>query len=475
MASLTYQEAAHLLRRMAFCGPPEEINNLVARGREGAVDYLINYELIDNSEMEKSLDAKLAVKRFFNVLHPIEWWIARMALTRRPFEEKMTLFWHNHFATAITKVPFDLMYLQNVTLRANALARFDTLLLKVSQDPAMLLWLDGITNILGRQNENFAREIQELFTMGINDVVTGEANYTEKDVKEIARAFSGWRFLYPSSPKLKKPKKYKFFVEPSLHDNGAKEIYGRTANFSGEDVVTIICARRATARFLVTKFFEFFVYPLTASDEDKATIEKFATVYINGDHSIKTLARAIFTSDEFFSDRARFALVKNPVELIIGAIRMLGASYNHTTLEENNYPILARLANMGLFLMNPPDVNGWELNLGWLNTARMLERYNFGTYFTSFRNANPDLPGAWITEAQLRRHTEASAQATVERLLFVLGPLEVDAEIKRALIDYLQTDDQGNTVEFAPTPQAIDKLVRGLVFLIMCTPEFQLN
>ncbi|HWP43851.1 MAG TPA: DUF1800 family protein, partial [Blastocatellia bacterium] len=184
MANLTFDEAAHLLRRMGFGGPPEEINDLVSRGREGAVDYLIDYDQIDNSAMEGVLERSFDFSnpddmRSFTPTEIRRWWFTRMVLSRRQFEEKMTLFWHNHFATALSKVQEFPMYLQNLTLRQHALDRFDTLLLKVAQDPAMLVWLDGITNVRGRPNENFARELQELFTMGPNDVVTGEPNYTE--------------------------------------------------------------------------------------------------------------------------------------------------------------------------------------------------------------------------------------------------------------------------------------------------------
>jgi uncharacterized protein (DUF1800 family) len=394
-----------------------------------------------------------------------------MVYTRRQFEEKMTLFWHNHFATSYFKVFYPYMFIQNETLRRHALDRFDTLLVKVAQDPAMLIWLDGIQNIKGSPNENFARELQELFTMGINDVVTGEANYTEKDVKEIARCFTG----YTVKVKRKKIYKSRFRFEPALHDNTAKEVYGRTANFTGEDIVTLVAARRATPRFLVKKLFEFFVYPLTASAEDAATIDKFADVYLGGNHSIKALARAIFVSDEFFSERARFALIKNPLEFIVGAIRCLGATYNAGNRTRPDFALITRARQMGLEVLNPSDVNGWDLNLGWLNTSNMLERYNFANYLASNRETNPDAPGVWLTNDQLRKLTEPTAEATVRKLLSILGPIEADAETVRALTNYLETDDQGNRVSFAVDDATLDKSVRGLVHLMLCLQEFHLN
>ncbi|HVG18288.1 MAG TPA: DUF1800 family protein, partial [Blastocatellia bacterium] len=281
MASLDYDGAAHLLRRMGFGGSPEEIDGLAARGREGAVDYLINYNDIDNKAMDD-----LLLQSFDFLTPPIDnkdisnneirrWWFTRMVHTRRQFEEKMTLFWHNHFATSSSKVQDALMYNQNLVLRQYGLDRFDSLLLKVSQDPAMLVWLDGITNVLGSANENFSRELQELFTMGITDVVTGEPNYTEQDVKEIARAFTGWKY---NINRRNGTIAYNFFVQQNQHDNTAKTIYGQTSNFTGEDVITLVSARQATARYLVWKLFNFFVYPLTSSNADKSTINRYASV-----------------------------------------------------------------------------------------------------------------------------------------------------------------------------------------------------
>ncbi|HJZ68522.1 MAG TPA: DUF1800 domain-containing protein [Blastocatellia bacterium] len=480
MGAMTYEESAHLLRRMGFGGPPEEIDDLAARGREGAVDYLLNFSQIDNRQLDDLLQRSFDFSNpgdpsKFNGGEMQRWWFTRLVHTRRQFEEKLTLFWHNHFATAISKVPDLLMFVQNVTLRQNALGRFDDLLLKVAQDPAMLVWLDGITSVRGKPNENFARELQELFTMGITDVVTGDQNYTEDDVKEIARAFTGWKPTPSRDPN--NPFGFGFIVNPGEHDNGTKTVYGQTANFGGEDIITIIAARRATARFLARKMLEFFAYPLTASSSDKATIEKFADVYLANSHSIKEVARAIFTSDEFFSDRARFALVKSSVELIVGAIRMLGARYNPgTSGRQENANILAGLSGLlGQELFNPPDVSGWPHGLGWINTANLLMRFTYADFLAIFRTNNLNAPGMWLTQDQLQKYSRSSSKKTVKNFLSVLGPLNVDSAATRALRDYLQTDDRGSTVDFVADDLTIDKKVRGLVHQIMCLSEFQLN
>jgi uncharacterized protein (DUF1800 family) len=483
MANLTFDAAAHLLRRMGFGGNPEEIEALAARGREGAVDYLINYNQVDNAALDALIQQSFKFSNpddfpNFNRAELQRWWFTRMVHTRRPFEEKMTLFWHNHFATAGSKVDDRFMYVQNLKLRAQALDRFDALLLTVAQDPAMLLWLDGIVNVKNSPNENFARELQELFTMGIYDVVTGQANYTEDDVKEIARAFTGWKFFINRAEAARNPFNFQFFINPPEHDQSSKTIYGQTANFSGEDIITIVAAKRATGRYLVKKLFEFFVYPLDLdSAADKVTIDKFADVYISGNHSIKELVRTIFVSDEFFSERALFALVKSPAELVVGAIRMTGAKYNpgDNTRGNVSYTPAQFSTLLGQELLNPPDVAGWNSGIGWINTSWLLNRFTYADFLAITRIGDPNASGVFILHTQLKKYTKASAKKTVRNFLSLLGPLNVDAKTVKILRDYLQISDNGAFVEFTGDDNAIDKKVRGLLHLIMCLSEFQLN
>jgi len=476
MASLSYEEAAHLLRRAGFGGTPEEIDDLSSRGREGAVDFLLNFTQIDNTAMESVLAGSFDFSNVgdntkFNENEIRRWWFTRLVSTRRQFEEKMTLFWHNHFATSVTKVNAGnglFMFNQNKLLRDNSLAKFDDLLLKVSQDPAMLIWLDNITNVLGKPNENFGRELQELFSMGINDVVTGDQNYTEQDVKEVARAFTGWNYQRTSP--------FAFQINASQHDNGSKTIYGQQANFSGQDVITTIAAKPATARYLAWKLFNFFVYPVTGSAADKSTIDSFAKVYLNNNHSIKELVRAIFVSDEFFTDRAFFSLVKQPVEFVVGAVRMLGGIYNPgstiSTPARTSTTLQTSSRNMGQDLFAPPDVSGWDFNLAWVNTASMLERFNFAnTYLSNRATTNP---GVFVANDQLKSIAKGSSKKTVKRFLSRLGPLSVGDAVG-TLRTYLETGDNGQPVAYVNDDPTVDKKIRGLVHQIMSLPEFQLN
>jgi len=305
--------------------------------------------------------------------------------------------------------------------------------------------------------------------MGIKDVVTDDPNYTEQDVKEVARAFTGWNYVRRAP--------FAFQLNASQHDNGTKSIYtgtdwAQTGNLSGEDVISIVAARPATARFLTWKLFTFFVYPTTGSSDDRKTIDRFAKVYLNNNHSIKELVRAIFTSDEFFSDRAFFSLIKQPVELTVGAIRMLGGTYNQGNSTRGSNTLATLTRNMGQDLFAPPDVAGWDPNLAWVNTANMLERFNFANSFLTNRNTSN--PGIFVTNDQLKSVTKPSSKKTVKRFLSRLGPLSV-GDALGTLRTYLETGDNGQPVTYVNDDATVDKKIRGLVHQIMSLPEFQLN
>ena len=493
MTALDTDGASHLVRRMGFGGTPDEINNLASMGREGAVDYLVNYNSIDDSALTAlagdGKSATVASDSFnfsdpnnntnFNDNEIKRWWMTRMVLTKRQFQEKMTLFWHNHFATALSKVPRQYMFVQNLMLRTHALDQFDSLLLQVAQDPAMNLFLDTNTNNKAHANENWARELQELFTMGQNNLVTGQPNYTQFDITQIAKAFTGWSFRKTPGGG---PFDYQFFVNAANHDNTVKTVYQSMtppptpANYDGSDVITIIAGREETGQFLTKKLFEFFVYPLDLSNPaDIATISKFAGVYSSSNHSIKALVTALFNSDEFWSDRARFGLIKSPAELIVSAIRMSGAHYVPGALTRRDGTLYTRSKNMGMDLFDPPGVQGWTLNTGWINTSSMLERFNYANALATFRPADTTTtPGASISSDTLNGFVGPTAKKTVRRVLSALGPLQIAGGL-RALKNYRMADDSGNIVGFSTDATTVDKKLRGLIHQVLSAPEFQLN
>jgi uncharacterized protein (DUF1800 family) len=479
MAELTYKDAAHLLRRMGFNAPSEDISALVGTPSDKAVDQLIDYETTDDSSLESQLktDFPFSAARTeadlndanFNETEIRQWWLERLLVTERPFEEKMTLFWHNFFATSLDKVPVVHMYVQNRTMRQFALSRFDDLLLQVSQGAAMLIYLDGISNRVGASNHNFSRELSERFSMSPSDVVSHEPNYTEQDVNEIARAFAGWRFRKSPDPS---PFAYEWFLDQADADSGAKTIFGQTANFTGQDVVTLLADRRATGRYLVYRLFEFFVYPLdTSSADDRATIDRFADVYFANGHSIKELVRAIFKSPEFFG--ASNKLIKHPVDVVVGSLRILNVTWVFGTFDKRNVDLEVFLRNMGMDLLRPPNVFGWRLNEGFITSQAMIARYNFTDYMIISSTLKPGEAGM----EPLTVHVLKKFKRTLANSLVPFTQLDLGPDVLARLQSYMLTDFQGNPIDWDPADNGVLCFLKmlNLPRLLMSLPEFHLN
>lgn len=280
------------------------------------------------------------------------WWLTEMATTPSPLTERMTLFWHNHFVSAQPKVRYtQLMYRQNVLLRRHALGRFDELLHAVAKDPAMLIYLDSATNRRGSPNENFAREVMELFTLG-------EGQYQEADIKQAARAFTGWSIDLDSGD---------FMFRRMLHDGGEKTLFGRTGNFDGDAVLDILLAQPATGEFIVRKLWREFVSP----QPDAARVRKIAAQFRASGWRIDVPVRALLLQPEVIQRDEDNALVKSPAELVVGFVRQSGG--------EISQPVAAAvaLAGMGQNLFSPPNVRGWPGGDAWINTQTLLARKQF--------------------------------------------------------------------------------------------------
>ena len=369
---------AHLLRRFGLGASQAEVDFYTQNGWKGAIDALLNYEQTD-----EGFDCSVARFKALNGRLPIfgvqAWWVLRLLTTKRPLQEKMTVFWHNHFATGADKVtqgPF--MYQQNETLRANATGKFHDLLLQVSQDPAMLLYLDNQYNVKGKANENFAREVMELFTLGIG-------HYTEKDIQESARAFTGWslRRLRPAENEeaLNGTRAAVFMFRPRLHDDGEKTFLGQTGNLDGEDIIGILCDNPQTARFIAKKMWTWFAYP----NPEPAVLERVAGRFRDSGLDIKVLIRSIMESDEFYSDKAFRRVFKNPLDFAIAPMRQLGVGSQLAAAVKGIGPIggpernvigtaQAAMKAMGMPLFFPPNVAGWDGGAAWVTTATMIER-----------------------------------------------------------------------------------------------------
>lgn len=275
------------------------------------------------------------------------WWFKEMIETDTPFSERMTLFWHNHFTTSVNKVRnLSYIYEQNQKLRKHALGSFRDMLFALSKDPAMLIYLDGEKNKKGAPNENFAREVMELFTVG-------EGNYTEQDIREAARAFTGWAV---------NRKQDKFVFRKFQHDSGPKTIFGKTGNFTGEDVLNMLLERKETAYFVTRKAWLAFISP----EPNAAEIQRIGDIFYKDNYSIKTLMREILLSDAFYA--AKGSLIKSPVELIVGTFRQFN-------LRPKAYLPLAYMSTgLGQELFAPPNVKGWPGGKTWITTDSIIQR-----------------------------------------------------------------------------------------------------
>jgi uncharacterized protein (DUF1800 family) len=272
-----------------------------------------------------------------------------MLTTSSPLSEKMTLFWHNHFATSQQKVRFaPLIYQQNVLLRRNALGNFGTLLHEMARDPAMLIYLDGANSRKDQPNENFAREVMELFTLG-------EGHYSEQDIKEAARAFTGWSIDRETG---------KFMFRRGIHDYGNKTVFGRSGNFEGDQVIDMLLAKPETAQFITRKLWREFVSPTP----DEAEVKRMATIFQDSGYNIAKLMRTMLVSDAFYALDNRAALIKSPVEFVVGTLKTFDID------APNLRPCVLASALLGQNVFTPPNVKGWPGGETWINTATLLGR-----------------------------------------------------------------------------------------------------
>lgn len=346
------RSAGHLFRRATFGANIGELRQAVKDGPAATLDRLFaeDPKLPAREEFLAQMGEKIADTGDAEKLRG--WWLYAMLHSLFPLREKLTLFWHDHFATSINKVnEAGHMYRQNQTLRKHALGKFGPMLLAIAQDPAMLIWLDSNANLKSRPNENFAREVMELFSLGVG-------NYTEKDIREAARAFTGWH---------EDDGKYSF--TKSQHDDAPKTFLGKTGNFNGDDILRILLEQPTCARFLVRKLYRFYISEqYTPPDR---FIEPLAESLRKSDYDIKALLRTMLSSRHFFSAYAYRQRIKSPVEFAVGAA---------WTLVERNFPqgaLTAWLDAMGQTLFAPPNVKGWPGGTAWLNTSTVLIRSNF--------------------------------------------------------------------------------------------------
>ena len=443
---------AHLFRRAGFSATRDELEAALARGYEATVDDLLH------PERQPELDYDVIYRFWPDMLqgNRIEvnqaHWLYRMVNTKKPLEEKMTLFWHMLFATAFSKSNNARMSQRQLEmLRRNCLGDFKTMLLDLSRDPAMIFWLDNQENTNDVHNENYGRELLELFSMGIG-------NYTEDDVKNCARAFTGWGFSHMLLNGPYGRIVWKFQFHPELHDFGEKTFLGETGNFDGGDIIDIIVRQEATAQFIAKRLYLHFV----ADKVDQEAVDELAKVFLDTKGNIREVVKALLLSDAFRSEKSYYAMVKSPADHVAGVERLVGdQQYPDFTIQR----IADEFTYMGEELMNPPSVEGWHTGKEWIDTGILVERINFAAE----QVANPSKPGVRAIINRLKAAGELSPEALVDKTLDLVGPLPVQPVTRTTLINHVSKDGPLNFSD----PDAADQRVTELLQLIVATREFQ--
>jgi uncharacterized protein (DUF1800 family) len=347
--ALDRSSAIHLLNRTGFGVELNLLPEMMSRSKIEAVDYLLDHT--SNTPRIPAPDLASHQKTSSEAQRLRSWWVSEMLNTPSPLTERMTLFWHGHFTSQLKKVKDpNLMLQQNLLFRRLGLGKFEDLLRAVAQDPAMLVYLGNTKSNKNNPNENFARELLELYTLG-------EGHYSEADVIAAAQAFTGWR--------VDSDKKFKFVARQ--HDNSDKTFMGAKGDLNGEEVIVEILAQPALATFIVGKFWREFVAPLPS----KTTQESLAAGFRASEYDLKRLLRSVLLSENFWAEENRAALVKSPAELVVGVYRYLQVPV------EDVYLVVRQLKQMGQNIFEPPDVSGWQGGIAWLDSTSVLAREHF--------------------------------------------------------------------------------------------------
>jgi uncharacterized protein (DUF1800 family) len=385
----------------------------------------------------------------------------------------MALFWHGVFATGYTKLNHPKQILRQIAMfRRCGLGSFRALLVEVSKDPAMIFWLDNKDSHKEAVNENYGRELLELFSMGVG-------NYTEQDVRQCSRAFTGWTIRDAALHTARVARDsvwpygrldWQFEYRDDDHDAAEKSFLGHTGTFNGEEIINIICRQPATARFIARHLYNFFVAdepPVpawqTVPPRDPEAIQTLVDAFIMHEYDIRVVMRVLFNAD--FFKNARFAKVKSPTELVVGTVRMAGG---HRFPEVEDIELALETGYMGQQLLDPPSVEGWHTGPEWINSATLMSRVNFA----SRQFADVNKPGVRSIIERIRSQgTRLSPARVVDACLDVMGPLSVDDRTRQQLVDHVA---MAGDVDFAADGASAAERIRELLQLIVATREYQL-
>jgi uncharacterized protein (DUF1800 family) len=463
------EEIHHLLRRFGLGASEAEVAYYGKGGYAKAVERLLASDeheepIVLGEEFLYNKDGKVnGNPRFAQQV-----WYAEQLITNRPLSYKMAMFWHDHFATSAQKVSNGPSMLTHIhILRDQGLGSFRDLLLEISKDPAMLYWLDNESNVKGKPNENFAREVMELFTLG-------EGNYTEKDIQEAARCFTGWTYGIRRGNRLTvarnqvPPPASEFVFDQKNHDAGTKTVFGNAGEWMGEDIVGILCGNPRTCTYLTEKIWKWFVEP----KPKKSTIEKFAEVFRKSNMNVRELLRAIMLSPEFQSEDVRRVVIKNPYDFCVPMARQLGLGTQmaEAAKKAEDYqqkqrvlqsatPIRRAMTNMGMELMYPPDVSGWESYTAWITTSTMVERISFGEDLFGRGGRGTGIAAELIGGGE--------PSEIVDRLLSIFD-VSVTPDKRMGLVASAVKTSGGKV-----TARNVNAVCGGVTKLLCSTPEFQ--
>jgi len=458
---------AHLMRRAGFGATYEELEECLEDGYESTVERLLHPE--QAPAWDDSLFRRYHVDQ--NSLMLIEssqsYWLYRMINSKRPLEEKIALFWHGLFATAYGKLNHAKAVVnQTNTFRRHGLGTFRNILSELSRDPAMIFWLDNKDNHKDAPNENYGRELLELFSMGIG-------TYTEDDVKAAARAFTGWTIANQDYMSVRASRDsiwphgrldWQFAYRPEDHDDSPKTFLHQTGRFNGEDILDIICGHPASSWFLAGKLYGFFV----SDQPDETATQIIAEDLRKTGGDVRSAMRAIFMSEFFRAEEVRYGKVKSPAEIVAGVAHLAGAFSS----PQWNIVNLALDANfMGQEILNPPTVEGWHTGTEWLDTGTLMERVNSAAQMMG----NPAQPGVRNVIRRLREHgLEYAPEELVDACLALAGALDVAEPTRRELIDFAA--EQGSLSLDSPfSADCAEQRVADLMQMIVSTKEYQMG
>ena len=468
---------AHLLRRAGFGATKDELDKYNSMGYENVVD-----SLIDNNNSQRINDT--LIRRYFpdqSVTHDQvgggSYLLYRLLLTDSPLREKIALFWHNVFATGYSKVTNGKPLSDQLRMfRNHGLSKLDEILIKLSKDPAMIIWLDNIDNHNGAINENYGRELLELFSMGVG-------NYSEKDIKECARAFTGWSIANSDYIKELAVRNsimpygklaWRYEYKENDHDDGEKTFLGHKGNFNGEEIIKIICEQPATARFISRHLYHFFVAdepPVPAwpykAPQDSEAIAILEKAYFDSGYDIGEMIRVLFNSEFFKSKSCHYKKIKSPAELAGNILRTTN-EFTEPNIHITEYN--SQVGFMGQTLLNPPSVEGWHQGTEWIETGSLTERVNFA----SQQLGDISKPGIKkIIENIINNEGESiSAQLCVDKCLEQLGSIETSQHTYKILVEFAQNNGISD-INLVKDKENATKKISELMSVIGSVPEFQ--